>query len=309
MSGTAVLMLSPHVRWTHASNLLRLEAPDCVIQLSGPELARLPALLTALERGLLQREAMSSAHAKVLETLAAEDLLVALDPNQESADAFLTTLFDICDAWVDGIFCSPFWEVFHHGQASRTQVKQFLAQLYHRTVGADHHNLVAVERCSVPDARDLLDRHYREELGHAAILLKGFDKCGLARDGTVVHGPLGSTRRLIDYMADISSDTLAYLGCYAIFHAPSTIRSEEQLVRQFEHFAQLYPYAAPAFESVCQHARLDYKLGHAEIVLERLVRTRGCPDAEGIRSALRGARGAAAAFRAIFDELSAIVET
>jgi len=301
-------MLSPHVRWTHADNRLRLEAPECVIDLSGPQLPTLPALLKALEHGLLEGEAMSSPHVRVLETLAAEDLLVTLDSSPRTADAFLSRLFAICDSWVEGIFRSPFWEIFHRGEASRIQVMQFLAQLYHRTAGADLHNLVAVQRCSDPEARELLDRHYREEFGHAAILLNGFAKCGLARDGAVVHGPLGSTRSLIDYMVDTSSNTMAYLGCYAIFHTPSTIRGEEQLVRQFEHFAQLYPFAAPAFASVCQHARLDYKLGHAEIALERLVRTRGCPSADGARSALRGARGAAAAFRAIFDELSLIVE-
>jgi len=308
VSGTAVLMLSPHVRWTYTRSQLRLEAPESVIHLSGPGLPTLPGLLTDLEQGILQGEEMSSTHARVLEALAAEDLLATLDPTPRTADAFLATLFAICDYWVEGIFHSPFWDVFHRGQASRTQVTQFLAQLYHRTVGADHHNLIAVERCSDPEARDLLDRHYREEFGHAAILLNGFAKCGLARDGAVLHGPLPSTRRLIDYMVDISSDTMAYLGCYGIFHAPSTIRGEEQLVRQFERFAALYPFAAPAFEAICQHARLDCKLGHAEIALERLVRIRGCPDTEGVRSVLRGARGAAAAFRAIFDDLSAIRE-
>ncbi|RNF83331.1 hypothetical protein EER27_12630 [Lysobacter psychrotolerans] len=268
----------------------------------------LSGLLAALEQGIVQREEMPSAHSRVLQTLAAEDLLATLDPHPRTADAFLATLFAICDYWVEGIFRSPFWDAFHRGQASRTQVMQFLAQLYHRTVGADHHNLIAAERCGDPEVRDLLERHYREEFGHAAILLKGFAKCGLARDGAVVHGPLRSTRRLIDYMVDISSDTMAYLGCYGIFHAPSTVRGEEQLVHQFERFAALYPFATPAFDAVCQHARLDCKLGHAEIALERLVRSRGCPDAEGVRSALRGARGAAAAFRAIFDDLSAIAE-
>lgn len=308
MSGAAVLMLSPHVRWAHANNRLRLEAPECVIDLSGMQVPTLPALLAALERGVLQSEVLPSQHARIVETLAAEDLLVALDPSPRTADTFLARLFAICDTWVEGIFRSPFWDAFHRGEASPTQVMQFLAQLYHRTVGADHHNLIAMERCKDPGARDLLDRHYREEFGHAAILLNGFAKCGLARQGEVVHGPLDSTRRLIDYMVDISSDTMAYLGCYAIFHTPSTIRGEEQLIRQFEHFAKLYPFASPAFESVCQHARLDYKLGHSEIALERLVRNRGCPDDEGIRSAMLGARGAAAAFRAIFDELSLIVE-
>lgn len=301
-------MLSPHVRWTHTSHHLRLEAPESVIHLSGPGLPTLPGLIAALEHGIVPREAMPPAHARVLEALAGEDLLVTLDPRPRTADAFLATLFAICDRWVEGIFHSPFWEVFHRGQASQVQVTQFLAQLYHRTVGADRHNLIAVERCSDPEARDLLDRHYREELGHAAILLKGFAKCGLARDGAALHGPLHSTRRLIDYMVEISSDTMAYLGCYGIFHAPATIRDEDQLVQQFERFAALYPFATPAFEAVCQHARLDYKLGHAEIALEHLVRRRGCPDSEGVRSALRGARGAAAAFRAIFDDLSAIAE-
>lgn len=308
MSGTAVWMLSPHVRWTHAEGVLRLGAPGCFIDISGPELSTLPTLLSALAQGIVQGEEMSSTHANVLNALSAEDLLATLDPNPQTADAFLASLFDICDQWVDGIFHAPFWEVFHHGQASDTQVRQFLIQLYHRTVGADYHNLIAVERCNDSDARKLLDRHYREELGHAAILLDGFTKCGLARDGVMVHAPLSSTRRLIDYMVNISTDTMAYLGCYAIFHAPSTIRGEEQLVRQFEHFAKLYPFVTPAFEAVCQHALLDYKLGHEKIALETLVQIRGCPDAQGIRAVLRGAHGAAAAFRAIFDELSAIME-
>lgn len=307
MTGATVRMLSPHVQWNLTAGGLRLEAPGCVIDLGGSGVPTVPGFLAALERGLMTQAAMSAAHARVLDVLAGEDLVAMLDVAASAPDAFLSAFHAVCDRWVEDIFRSPFWETFHRGEASREQVLSFLAQLYHRTVGADRHNLVAVECCRDADARALLERHYLEEFGHAAILLKGFARCGLAHQGSVVIEQMESTRCLIASMVDLAAeDTLSYLGCYGIFHAPSTIRDEAQLVRQFEHFARMYPFAAPAFRSVCQHARLDYTLGHAETALERLVRTRGSPDADGTRSVLRGARSAAAAFRAIFDELAAI---
>jgi hypothetical protein len=103
-------------------------------------------------------------------------------------------------------------------------------------------------------------------------------------------------------MVGLASQPMQYLGCYGIFHAPCTVQTETALIAQFEQFAELYPFAAPAFKAVCRHARMDYSLGHQEIALERIVKER-MPDGFRALAILRGASGVATLFRQIFDAI------
>ena len=117
------------------------------------------------------------------------------------------------------------------------------------------------------------------------------------------RGAHPTTRRLIEYMIDAARDPLRYLGCYGVFHAPSTMRSEFEVVAQFQEFSDLYPYASAAFEAVSRHACLDYELGHGELALVQIAQAEGAPDGEGALAVLQGARGVAQCFRDIFDAI------
>jgi len=226
-------------------------------------------------------------------------------PDPDGGEKFARAYLDVCDEWAKSVFLSPFWTAFHAGTMPSWQVFTFLAQLYFRTAGADTHNLAAVERCRDGLIRPHLERHYREELGHATILREGLLACGRGGEEALAAGPQPAMRAFIDSMVVAASEPLRYLGCYGVFHAPWTVRTESDLMAQFEHFTGMYPFAGKAFAAVCSHARLDYALGHEDVVLVRLAREHGALalDAAGVLSALQGARTAAHGLRAVFDGL------
>jgi hypothetical protein len=265
-------------------------------------------LAEAIERlahGVLDDDAQLPA--ALLEVLREHGIVAALPAYPETGKHFLDSFFAMCNAWVEDVFASPFWHDFLAGHSSPAQVWCFLAQLLHRTAGADVHNRIAAERCSDPTIAPLLKRHYDEERGHALLLADGFKQYVSAGVACVTSDPLRSTQALINFMIDISADPIAYLGCYGIFHAPSTIRSESDLVEQFAGYTRMYPYAAQAFMAVARHAAVDYKLGHDRIALEEWVLGAGRPAAYRVAATARGARGAAQAFRSIFDECARAV--
>jgi hypothetical protein len=216
---------------------------------------------------------------------------------------FSEAYLGICDDWAELVFCSPFWSDFLSGQASQEQVFNFLAQLYFRTAGADVHNLAAVNLCRDEHLKPHLERHYREELGHAEILRKGIIACGLSGQYALSRGPHATTRALIDYMVDAAEESMRYLGCYGIFHAPCTVRSKNDLVEQFELFSTMYPFASQGFKAVSSHAQMDYELDHDQLIIVKVASDQGPPNSQGALAALRGARDAARYFRDIFDAL------
>lgn len=301
MSADEVLILAPHVRRVRDGNVLNIETSEVTLTISGAD-SNFDTELDRLENGVVA--SFPSMPASLVDILVEQKVLYAFPAQPASKMEFIEKFFMACDAWVDGIFASPFWFRFLGGQSSEKQVLAFLGQLYHRTVGADIHNLVAYERCAISEIRPLLLRHYREELGHSLLIAEGLRLCGAPGSQAVVSQPLPATRQLIEYMVATSVDSIAYLGCYGIFHAPSTVRTEDELVEQFSHFARMYPFAAPGFEAVCCHARLDYRLEHDKIALVHWLQQNGPPNGIEIAAALRGARGAAQVFRSIFDALS-----
>ncbi|OHX16307.1 hypothetical protein [Chromobacterium sphagni] len=296
----SVWILGPHVGYRRQARSLVIDTPQWRLSIADAP-AALDLGLASLENGMA---AVDSGLPRLLQQRLQQcDALHSLPARPEGVDGFLDGFLALCDSWALGVFASPFWPRFMAGQATAGEVFGFLGQLYHRTAGADLHNRCACENCQLPALRPHLLRHYQEEQGHAAMIADGLRRCGAPGCQAVDTPALASTRRLIALMVSLSRWPAAYLGCYGIFHAPATIRDAAALRRQFAGFAQLYPFAAPGFDAVCRHAQLDYRLGHEEIMLARWLREQGPPDGEFVLGALRGARCAAAAFRAIFDEL------
>ena len=299
----AVWILGPHVGYRRAARALLIDTPQWQLRLADapPGLDR---ALASLTHGVLATH--SGLPQPLQQQLLECEALHALPARQHDVDGFLAAFLALCDHWALGVFASPFWPRFLAGQASADEVFAFLGQLYHRTVGADLHNRCAYERCPLPSLRPLLLRHYQEEREHAAMIADGLRRCGAPGCRVVDNPALASTRRLIAMMVSFSPLPATYLGCYGVFHAPVTIRDAATVQQQFTAFAQHYPFAAPGFDAVSRHAQLDYRLGHEEIMLARWLREQGPPDGEFVLGTLRGARSAAAAFRAIFDELFAL---
>lgn len=298
MTRTRILILGPFVRQQSIGKTLLLDCPDATLTISNGSVLR--QAIEQLAHGVV--ESACTLPANVLDQMIGHGMVASLPAYSSNVTNFMSEFASMCDAWVVDIFLSPFWDLFHSGQATDAQVWTFLCQLYHRTAGADLHNRIAAEQCAEPEISALLLRHYEEELGHACILADGLRRCGAAAAAHVNMAPLASTRALIDFMVEISVDPVAYLGCYGVFHAPSTIRSEKDLLEQFAHYARMYPFAAEAFAAVGRHAALDYQLEHDHIALEEWVKKVGPPGPRDVAAAARGARGAALAFRSIFDD-------
>jgi hypothetical protein len=297
---TAVWILGPHVGYRREARTLLIDTPQWQLQIDNAP-AGLDLALASLANGMLA--AHSGLPPALQQQLMECEALHALPAPPADVDRFLEGFFALCDLWALGVFASPFWPRFLDGQASAGEVFGLLGQMYHRTVGADLHNRCAYERCPLPSLRPLLLSHFQDERGHAAMIADGLRRCGAPGCRVVDNPALASTRRLIAMMVSFSSLPATYLGCYGVFHAPVTIRDAATVQQQFAAFAQRYPFAAPAFDAVSRHAQLDYRLGHEEIMLARWLRVQGPPDGEFVLGTLRGARAAAAAFRAIFDEL------
>lgn len=307
--GQAVLLLGPLVHVRSEDDAFYLENDDILVRLSPVE--TLHELFTQLNHGMLEPSGW-----ECLESLVRVGIVgrcpfglgwtVGVQSAKEiriSSAAFVSGYLATCNAWAEQVFSSPFWQLFHSGKASEVQVFSFVAQLYYRTLGADTHNMLAAMSCSDPQISPHLMRHYREELGHAELIRDGLVASGQGGVKALSDGPHASITSFLSYMNEAASDPMQYLGCYGVFHAPWTIRTERELIEQFDHFSALYPFAEAAFCAVCSHARMDYALGHEDVAIVTLARMLGSPDAQGALSALRGAREAARRFRAVFDEL------
>ncbi|WP_426117093.1 hypothetical protein [Massilia sp. PWRC2] len=297
-----VLILAPFVHRHRLGTRVLLDGPEATLSIGNGSI--LQGAIDQLADGVI--DSACTLPPALLEQLHENAMVASLAACPADGAAFLDDFYALCDGWVGDIFASPFWHDFLSGHARPAQVWTFLCQLYRRTEGADVHNRIAAERCRDGAIARLLWRHYEEELGHAAILADGLRQCGGAAVRHLQQAPLASTSALIEFMVQTSNEPLAYLGCYGIFHAPVTIRSEQELVDQFAGYARLYPYAAPAFAAVARHAALDYRLEHDHIVLEQWVSQVGPPGPRGVAAVARGARGAAVAFRAIFDACACV---
>lgn len=319
MNFPVLVMTSPHARWVRAGQDVVVEAADVSCALENVPFDTL-AWLDRLRHGIVMAAAPASG--SWLDVLIAEGLASALparDATLRAVPATCNTSMDpacdfvhafetICDGWIEGVFASPFWPRFLAGESSHIQVLAFLAQRYHRAAGADVHNRLAVERCTDAVLRVEFLRQYREQRGHATSLAAGLLRCGPAARTFLDSGAFDSTHALIDFLIEAAGDTLTYLGCCALFQSPSTQRAESELIAQFDDFARRYPAAAEGFDAVCAHARLDATATGRESLLAQWVREVGTPDTAARLHMLRGAHGAACAYREVFDTLHRLDE-
>ena len=303
MSERRLLFLTPHLGFRADAAAIHLETDDVVLRIQPPHADTLATLHQLCAPQWTQEVAIDAVlKARLIEHRALRELPI----DSDHPARFIVPFLDLCDSWAGGVFESAFWPRFLSGQSSRAQVFAFIAQLHHRTAGADLHNLAAAQNCGDASIQVLLRQHYEEELGHARILAAGIRRCGAAGEQALAKPPLAATTDFIEFMLHTSISAHAYMGCYGIFHAPGTIKTETDLVQQFDTFAQHYPFASAAFDAVASHARLDYQFGHQEIDAVKWIRSGGLPSAEAMRAMVSGAREAARRLRALFDALALI---
>jgi pyrroloquinoline quinone (PQQ) biosynthesis protein C len=267
--------------------LHRLDGTHTLASLA--ELARVPApemaaTLNVLTGGALLIDADTAIHAQ--------------DP-----ESFLTGLKLLSRFWLRDIFAQPFWTRVRSGEASDALILGWGLEFYHYVEAANEHMALGVAHCHLdPRARQWMSQHYVEEYDHAGIFLDGLVACGYDREEITEARPLPSTRGLINYLNELAmEDTLAYLGTYAVMHAPSETGNQEMLTAFYRQLGETYPNASGLINAFQKHALIDTELEHKELVLERLYR-QGYPYApDHPRRILRAARGAAECFALFFE--------
>jgi pyrroloquinoline quinone (PQQ) biosynthesis protein C len=303
------LILCPHVTLDVDRGRLVADTPDVTFTFECREPDLLRDALLVFRRGASPRTAIRACRLSVTElqpavdALASHDALVDLRPLlfAPTVESWLDAYFSICDRWALDIFACEFWFTMLEGTATVDLVLGWAREFYHRTVGADEHNELAVRHCRDRLMRDALAVHFKEEQGHGEMFLQGLAMCGVPRAEVQRSNPLPTTRNLIEYMNELAvRDSLAYLGCYGILHSPRRGQTLERLRSQFARLAELYPLAAPAIRAIEEHAALDLTLGHEAIELERYVRIKGIPTSEGSTRVIRAAHGMARAFSGFF---------
>ncbi|UVA78706.1 hypothetical protein [Pandoraea commovens] len=303
--GAVWVIASPHAQWTCAPDAVTVSSYEvsCTLHEAPVDTA---LWLERMKHGVLLAQA--PVRGTWLATLVDEALVHVLPATPRDSQDIVPAFGQICDAWVRGIFASPFWTRFLAGESSDIQVLAFLAQLYHRAAGADVHNRIAVERCTDAALRPLLLRQYREQRGQSTMLAAGLLRCGPAARTFLDSGAFDATHALIDFIIGAAGDMPAYVGCCALCQAPATVRAASEIEAQFEALAQRYPSAADGFAAVCAHARHDASVCGGTALLAQWVEDAGEPDVPSRLRMLRGAYGVAAAYRAMFDALHRLDE-
>lgn len=310
LTAESILFPSPHLRVEPVADSMVFETLDACFKISGKGSEPAKKLFALLD-GRKDIAAISKCTGMSLESVLRffapfyrEQALYDLAPivSAPDCDHFLDLYFQACDFWAGDIFNIPFWSKMLNGQASRWQVLGWGLQFYHRTVGADHHNATAVKYCSDAKIKEQLIVHYKEELGHGEIFLRGLGRCGFCPQRVATSQPIATTRALIDYMDNLGrTNSMAYLGCYGVLHSPRTGQTVGRLNSQFDRFCTLYPHAKPLLDKIRQHALIDLELGHEKIALEQLVPQYWPLPAKSRLDIIQAAIGMVDVFRKFFE--------
>ncbi|WP_404369736.1 iron-containing redox enzyme family protein [Sphingomonas sp. MMS24-J45] len=306
-----VLLTSPHVALCRqADGTLRLDTPDTELVFAAHDADRVVAMVeSAIEpRSTAQltrdRPRDIALIDVALDAGALRDVTAFI--RSPTSAAQLDAYYVLCDSWARDIFLDPFWTKVLSGEASTRLMLGWCEQFYHRTVGADEHNEVAVAYCDLPGVALALAKHFREEQGHGEIFLQGLEEAGVDRRMVADRPPLPSTRALIDFFSDLGrTDTLAYLACYGVLHSPREGQTLEAVRTQFSTLRRAYPGAEPALRRVAQHAEIDVQAGHDQIVFEPYLLSRAPLCSSEAKRVLASVRGTVVTFKRFFDGILA----
>lgn len=304
-----VLLASPHLQARRRSDgALELDTHDAVITYGGEhaermaialEVAARPCVAGDLATGSVEWERLVALLKPALESGALRDVSALMRADDSSAQ--LSAYYELCDDWAREIFIGPFWSTVLSGAASTRLMLGWCEQFYHRTVGADTHNDIAVENCAIPSVRDALRAHFSEEFGHGEIFLQGFEQAEIPRATILGRPPLASTRALLEFFNHLAaSDTLAYLACYGVLHSPRQGQTMEAVRSQFAALAEAYPEAAPVIRRVGSHAEIDIDAAHDQIAFERYLLARPPLDADEATRVVLTVRGTVDIFNRFF---------
>jgi pyrroloquinoline quinone (PQQ) biosynthesis protein C len=313
-SDVSIPLLSPHARVVGTREAVSVVTPFADYRYTGRGGEILGQIVYRLDGSATLGEirariqASPEQFAAVLRPLFTDQVLVDLAPavHASTPEEYLNRYFAICDAWAALIFDLEFWTAVVSGDAPRAVILGWGIEFYHRVIGSNEHNSVAVNYCADPVARAWLDDHFIEEVEHGEMFLGGLERCGV--DATAVRNasPLPSTQGLVTALSMLAmANTWAFLGCYGVMHSPRGGHTASAIHAQFDRLDRLYPFAKDMLDQFRQHELIDVELGHEELILERMCARDGVPDARNAVRPILAAKGMVQAFVGFFDGIYA----
>lgn len=309
MKSISRFILSPHARIYRRDHDIIVDSPEALFEFT----QRSATIMNYIKHefdGTKPMDAIAEQFsisvrelASTVSVLVEHRVLIDVSPmiNATSAMAFLDYYYPICDEWGRDIFTRPFWVDMMTGNAPAKMVLGWGIQFYHRVMGADEHNALAMHYCSDGPLRQLLEHHFKEESDHGEIFLDGLVSVGLDRNVVQASDSLPGTRGLILYLnALATTDILAYLGAYGVMHSPRVGQTAAKINEQFDNWISFYPFAVGILEKIREHALLDVKLGHDEIVLEQTLLDKKTVSPDEALRILAAAYGITQAFNEFF---------
>ena len=316
MRPTTRPQLAPFLRTTLADDTLTASNGVTEVTYEGDGASLVSEVLRSLD-GTRSLEQLAAHHGVGSEQLAAlltplrdESFLLdaALDgPETMSGAEFVAGLRRECRFWSQHIFSRPFWTDLRAGAAPLSVVLGWGVEFHHYVRHADRYMAAGVAYCdSSWTARQWLSDHFVEEVGHSEIFLRGLAECGLTRSRVTQAMPLPATQALMHALMESAYEgAVPYAACFALTQPEAVAPSEDDQRAFYDGLSTHYPAAAPLFAACLRHSLLDAKLGHEQLVLERMLPAAEAVDRSQRVAAVRSVRRLAECFVVFFDQIQA----
>ncbi|MEM8804553.1 MAG: hypothetical protein AAGF01_00705 [Cyanobacteria bacterium P01_G01_bin.38] len=241
----------------------------------------------------------------LIEELLGEHLVMDIDLAVDTTDPeeATTALLHEARFWARTIFEHPFFLELMAGKLGPARVLGWGVEFFHFVDAANEYMPLGVAHIRhVRSARNLIARHYVEEMNHGGFFLDGLERCGVDHASVLAAPPLPHTRALIHHLAELAIEgEVPYTAMFAVMQPGLQPLSAENINDFYTHLAKLYPFAIGLFEGFEQHALLDVDLRHDQTVFEEI-----CRAQSGLTKA--GRRRAALAMRTVSESFVQFLE-
>ncbi len=309
----AVPLLSPQARMTAAPGALSLTGDQTSVDYTGDGAAVVAALISRLDGQRLIREIAAGLGiaadqvAALLAPLHEEALIIdaALDRHDLSNEEFFAGFRRECSFWSRHVFARRFWTELRAGTAPLSMVLGWGIEFYHYVRSAEEYMAAGVAHCSESwRARQIVSRHFVEEVGHGEIFLQGLVACGLSPTRVETAPPLAATRALTNVLMESAIEgVLPYTACFGLTQPDATPPELGEHERFYDGLRSHYPAASGLFDAFLAHARIDATQKHDRTTFEQIFELRGGADRSERREILRSVRRLAEHFVLFHDQI------
>lgn len=306
--------LAPFLRTTLASDRLVVASGAVDVEYEGDGAALVAAVVESLDgrRTLAELAEHHGVGVEQLQGLLAplreESFLLdaAIDTHDSmSGREFIAAFRHECRFWSHHMFSRPFWASLRAGEAPLSVVLGWGVEFHHYVRHADRYMAAGVAYCGESwSARQWLADHFVEEVGHSEIFLQGLIGCGLSRSRVLDASPLPATQALMHTLMESALEgAIPYAACFGLTQPDAVAPTAEAQRAFYDGLSARYPAASSLFAAFLRHSLLDAKLGHEQLVLERMLGEATHVDRSQRAAAVRSVRRLAECFVVFFEQI------